>query len=57
MNKLSSVDISKAILAGFAIALGALAFGIVTLMGNGAYVFKILGAFLFSMGLCAVFAN
>lgn len=49
-------DIFKAILAGFVIALGALAFGIISTTG-GTLAFKALGAFMFSMGLCAVFAN
>ena len=51
-----NVDMSKGILAGFVIALGALAFGIISTTG-GTLGFKALGAFMFSMGLCAVFAN
>lgn len=50
-----NTDICKAILAGFAIALGALAFGVISAGGTLGY--KILGSFLFSTGLCAVFAN
>ena len=46
-------QIFKAILAGFIIGLSALVFGIVSTIG-GTLEFKILGAFLFSMGLCAI---
>ena len=45
-------DVFKGILAGFIIALGALAFGIIAYAGGMSY--KALGAFMFSMGLCAI---
>lgn len=45
-------DILKAILAGFVIALGALTFGIISNAGGMGY--KALGAFMFSVGLCAI---
>ena len=51
-----NADMFKGILAGFVIALGALAFGIISTTG-GTLGFKALGAFMFSMGLCAVFVN
>lgn len=45
-------NILKAILAGFIIGLGALAFGVISIAGGIGY--KALGAFIFAVGLCAI---